>query len=355
MKMRENQMNWSKLDYSKTQVRKAGETLAKSQSDTDTDDLKTAIDSYKAAYEILANWRATHAYPMQIILSQLRKKAFEIDGSAIVAQRLKRYPSILAKLQREPHMKLDRMEDIAGCRVVLDNIRDVYKLRDALTKSRSKNKLKRARDYIEKPKSSGYRGIHLIYTYEGEKGDYKGLPVELQLRSKVQHSWATAVEVVGTFLQEALKSSRGNQDWLDFFECTGEAFYALEENAPFARVNELSKIVERLQVFERLSAFAVATNVLSETQADKADFYLISLDITRRRLNFKGFTKRDLDKGFDLYAQYESEFKNDPSKDVVLISAESVEGLKKAYPNYFADTSDFVRNLKTVLKAPNAI
>jgi ppGpp synthetase/RelA/SpoT-type nucleotidyltranferase len=353
--MRENQMNWSKLDYSKTQVRKAGETLAKSLTETDTDDLATAIDAYKAAYDILANWRATHAYPMQTILNQLRKKSLQIDDSAIVVQRLKRYPSILAKLQREPHMKLDTMEDIAGCRVVLDNIENVYELWDALSKSRSRNKLKRARDYIKQPKPSGYRGVHLIYTYQGKKNEYAGLPVELQLRSKVQHSWATAVEVVGTFLQEALKSSRGNQDWLDFFECAGEAFYALETKKPFARVKTLSEMVDSLKVLALLPAFAVATNVLSDQLAHKADFYLISLDITKRRLNFKRFAERDLDNGLNLYAQFESEFKNDPSKDVVLISAESVEGLRKAYPNYFADTSDFVRNLKTVLKAPNAI
>ncbi len=39
----------------------------------------------------------------------------------------------------------------------------------------------------------------------------------MQIRTAVQHSWATAVEVVGAFTAQSLKSSQGNEKWLDFF------------------------------------------------------------------------------------------------------------------------------------------
>jgi hypothetical protein len=45
----------------------------------------------------------------------------------------------------------------------------------------------------------------------------------------------------------------------------------------------------------------------------------------------------------------ESEFKSDPNKDVVLVSIDSISALKKAYPNYFADTVDFIATLHEVL------
>ena len=54
------------------------------------------------------------------------------------------------------------------------------------------------------------------------------------------------------------------------------------------------------------------------------------------------------------YAELETGFKDNKDKDVVLVSAESVHGLKKAYPNYFADTTEFSKNIVRVLEANKA-
>jgi DNA-binding CsgD family transcriptional regulator len=55
-----------------------------------------------------------------------------------------------------------------------------------------KHKLLPIDDYIIKPRSSGYRGVHLIYSYFSDKNEtYNGLKVELQFRSPLQHAWAT--------------------------------------------------------------------------------------------------------------------------------------------------------------------
>ncbi|NBQ70963.1 MAG: hypothetical protein EBU46_19880, partial [Nitrosomonadaceae bacterium] len=89
------------------------------------------------------------------MLGYFRKKSFEIDKEAIVVRRLKRTPSILAKLRRENGMKLDRIEDIGGCRIVVNNIQQVYHVRDAIVNGRTRNILTRERDYIKQPKNSG--------------------------------------------------------------------------------------------------------------------------------------------------------------------------------------------------------
>ncbi len=48
--------------------------------------------------------------------------------------------------------------------------------------------------------------------------------IEVQLRTRLQHNWATAVETVGIFTGEALKSSQGNEDWQDFFRLVSTWF-----------------------------------------------------------------------------------------------------------------------------------
>ena len=156
-------MSWIELGHSKKSVRRAGDYLI-----SDDFDIEKFIDSF----EILSNWRSSHEYPIQSMLGYFRKKALEVDGGAVVARRLKRLPSILAKLRREDGMKLDRMEDIGGCRIVVENRRQVYKVRDALTSGRTKNILRRQRDYIKYPKELGYRGIYLIYRYKGSKSQF---------------------------------------------------------------------------------------------------------------------------------------------------------------------------------------
>jgi hypothetical protein len=55
-------------------------------------------------------------------------------------------------------------------------------------------------NYIEKPKPDGYRGVHLIIKYRSTaKREYKDQNIEVQIRSRLQHAWATAVETCETF------------------------------------------------------------------------------------------------------------------------------------------------------------
>lgn len=84
--------------------------------------------SEDTAYEILDNWRAVHSYPMQVFYVRLKETSKDLDDYALVAQRLKRASSIIAKLTRryddnEPTMELSQMQDIGGCRAILSNVK----------------------------------------------------------------------------------------------------------------------------------------------------------------------------------------------------------------------------------------
>jgi len=346
-------VSWVELEHSKKQVRRSGDYLITQQDKFD-------IDTVIASFDTLSNWRSSHAYPMQSMIGYIRKKAFEIDHKAIIAQRLKRTPSILSKLKREKGMKLDRMEDIAGCRVVVSNNVAVYAVRNSIVTGRTRNILRRERDYIKSPKDSGYLGIHLIYKYNGAKKSFSGHSVELQIRSKTQHSWATAVEVVGTFTGQALKASKGRDSWLNFFKLASIAFSDVEnrkisKNAETKDRIEFHKYIDRLGVVDRLRAFAVSTQHLGKYPKNRGDYFLLKLDIEKSNINISGYTSENLSQATDEYAKLETEFKDDTTKDVVLVSASSINGLKKAYPNYFADTTEFMKTVDKLIEANKKI
>ncbi|NWG87471.1 MAG: (p)ppGpp synthetase, partial [Hydrogenophilaceae bacterium] len=112
-------MTFAQPRYEKSDVNRAGKILCCTEFD---------LDEWVWAYEVLANWRACHGYPINTFQALLRKRVKEIDKKAIVAQRLKRAPSVIAKLKRFPSMKLAQMQDIGGLRAVVGSVARVRKL-----------------------------------------------------------------------------------------------------------------------------------------------------------------------------------------------------------------------------------
>jgi putative GTP pyrophosphokinase len=176
---------------SKSKIKKAGEILKTCSPDH---------PDYKWALDLADKWRACHAYPINTFQSTLRLKLKKYSKNTIVAQRLKRMPTIIDKLKRfHPNMQLTTMQDIGGIRAVLGSINEVYTLADEYRKSSLfAHKLINEHDYIQNPRDEdGYRSLHLIYQYVNKKNpDYDGLKLELQIRTKLQHTWATAVETM---------------------------------------------------------------------------------------------------------------------------------------------------------------
>ena len=215
-----NKEKWEVPKYSGNQINKAGKIIA---------DPFSTSEERKKALVILNNWRAAHAYPLQIICSNLRKK----NPNAIVVQRLKRLESITGKIQRFPEMQLYKMQDLGGCRVIVDTIEQVYEAVDKYKNSRIRHILKREYDYIANPKQSGYRSYHMVYQFYSDKKDTynKNMFIEVQFRTKLQHMWATAVEMMGIYTNSNLKSSQGDYDILRFFELVSSIF-AIEEKMP---------------------------------------------------------------------------------------------------------------------------
>ena len=117
-----------------------------------------------SALDILDGWRAAHGHPLNVFQTTLRTKAHSVDRHALVVQRHKRLPAIYNKLQKyEGLFPLSKMQDIAGCRAVLSSVKNVYDLVEAYQNHERRHTLLYENDYIAEPKSSGYRGVHLIF------------------------------------------------------------------------------------------------------------------------------------------------------------------------------------------------
>ncbi|WP_198030212.1 RelA/SpoT domain-containing protein [Bradyrhizobium sp. Tv2a-2] len=322
---------------------------------------EAGFPQYLAALDIVNNWRSAHNFPLNTFHVGLRRRGKQIDSGIITAQRIKRLSSIEHKLSRFPTMTLSQMQDIGGCRAIMRSTRAVKQLCQAYAASDLKHTLAVNDDYVASPKPSGYRGIHLVYKYFSDrKTDYNTLKIEIQIRSQLQHAWATAVETVGTLQQQALKSSQGEKDWLRFFALASSAF-ALREGTPpvpgtpsaySELVREMRDYVGRLDLAKRLQTYGHAMQILSNPQHGRSDnhYFLLEMNPTQRSIEVTTFKFGESTLANQKYLEVERKLKDIPGAEAVLVSVDSLDAVRKAYPNYFLDTEVFVRLIRETTK-----
>ena len=107
---------WVKREYGKGAIDRAGKLLipwwkAPPPLTPETEDEARARN---IAFGIVENWRTSHGLPLNAFQAALRGRAQRIEPKVIVAQRLKRFSSVMNKLVREPTMKLSQMHDFLG-------------------------------------------------------------------------------------------------------------------------------------------------------------------------------------------------------------------------------------------------
>jgi ppGpp synthetase/RelA/SpoT-type nucleotidyltranferase len=297
-------MTWAEPKNNKEEINAAGRVLVKSNSADWENWNEAEWSEYYSILDVINNWRGSHAYPLNTFQMNLRNTSRRFEANPLIAQRIKRLFSIGHKLERFPTMKLSQMQDLGGCRAILENVSNVNQVANYyVKKSAIKHSLVSIDNYISDPKPSGYRGIHLVYRYfsDKQKSMYNGMKIEMQLRSKYQHASATAVETVGMFSGQALKSSLGSEDWQRFFSLMGSVIAlregtALAPNTPMdgrKLVAELSDYASRLKVEERLKGYSNALHAISNAPTD-AYYYLLQLDPQSGVLNVNGFKLNDL-------------------------------------------------------------
>lgn len=302
-------------------------------------------EEYENARNILSAWRTAHIQPLTSLNMFLRSRLnSQKYGSYLIGQRLKRLPSIVDKLNRFPQMNLHRMQDIAGIRVIVNNVAMVNNLYDNLVESHPNREIVNTKNYIETPKADGYRSIHIVWKCPCE-GDFAELPVELQIRTQLQHLWGTAVETLGMLTNSSIKTGKGSQEQETYFRIVS-ALFAMQENTPVPSeyvgmskdelIHKLKEIDNTIGATQKLTA--TATAVADIVHCKKADYYLISLDVQQGKTTVMPFTHKQLIDAERFYSLLEK----NTMVNTVLVSAGDVKHLHRAYPNFFLDTKEFV-------------
>ncbi len=109
--------------------------------------------------------------------------------------RIKSPESVCQKLKRRsltptPEIALQNLSDVIGIRVVMRFIGDVYHMADQIRKHTGWEVI-RIKDYIAKPKPSGYRSLHMIVRVPFMCGLFSSIQVEIQLRTIAMDCWAS--------------------------------------------------------------------------------------------------------------------------------------------------------------------
>src|SRR6201998_3280092 len=112
-----------------------------------------------------------------------------------------------------------------------------------------------------------------------------GQLIEIQIRSQLQHAFATAVETVTTFTREPLKFGAGPVEWRRFFSLMGSTL-ALREGTVLVSgtpanhdelIAELRECVNRLNIRSRLRGWTNALTVLRAKHLKRFKWLLLVL------------------------------------------------------------------------------
>lgn len=344
--------------YSKGSINRAGKDIVSL-------DVEPKSDRFSEALDIVVNWRSCHAYPLQVVRNTLIRRALTVDTNVLIGQREKRLVSIYLKLRDNPTMKLTTMQDLGGCRAVVKSVNEVQELVRIYKKNKSKNLRDRPvwddyDDYIANPKPDGYRSFHIIMRYGSRypsRAMFNGQKIEIQIRSRLQHAWATAVEIVQTFTGDVLKTKMktANSFWLRFFILMSNAI-AYREKCPLVPgvsanhdewTKELKEMVTKHRVIECLEGWTNAMNRVADSPSAEAHAFVVALDPVQNLIDVQPFRKDEITKAQETLSSIEKTIGVGANElQVVLIYADSLDDLRRAYPNLYVDTNLFIEAIR---------
>ncbi|MCA3281640.1 MAG: RelA/SpoT domain-containing protein [Roseomonas sp.] len=317
----------------------------------------------QASLDVLRQWRSAHQAPLNTVQMWLRSVIrSEPRKDIIVAQRLKRAPSIIRKLKRFKTMELSTMQDIGGCRIICKDRKSIKRIVEKIKKSKAQHLRNIRNDYIIRPKDDGYRGIHIIARTKNNKPTFEHLnnfKIEIQVRTKAQHAWATAVETVDLFQKTGIKSGNQSSLWSEFFLNVSDCIaYDEDPSGTLIASFESAKsraleLYNELRVGERLEAYRETLRLFNKFKNKSGAIFVLVLDTADEKSVLRGYAFKATmaEEANQRYLEEEQRTLGDAQKDVVLVSALGIDVLTAAYPNYFLDTRNFITICRKILSA----
>lgn len=315
---------------SNTKINHIGEAIAKRGGKIVPDEL-----------ELLQEFRTSFSKPLVNVFNITRELADKVNQSSILAFRLKRIDTIINKLSREKEMDLSRMGDIGGIRCIFYNEAEVYKAK-ALIENTFESGGK-TRDYIKEiHRDIGYKSVHMYV-----KDPISQKRIEIQLRTRNHHNWATLIEITDLLYDLRLKELGFESN-----EKFGK-FHALMSSD-----KELSKVEAELvyEVLDKYDFISVLSKTFRKNNAEvkkrwssedkNNSFFLIEAskkDIPILK-SFKTFEEAE-------HAYFEK-YKENSSAEIVLTSIKkpNFKQISVAYANYILSYHTFMSDIRPILQ-----
>lgn len=324
-------------EFSMGAIDRAGRVLA-----TEIPSESVCDEAVRLAFKTAHNWRMAHAYPM---IAERMRLGHIATGGYVTAGRVKRMTSIRKKLKRGS-ASLRGMQDLAGCRAVMPSVSECYRVYEAYRGDASQSRFHRAKDYMAEPKDDGYRGIHVVLKFggAGRSEPYLGQHIELQIRTRLQHVWATAIEAIGAVRGEDLKAGQGDADWLHLMALMGD-YLAVSDGLPLREahqsVNDLCHKVRDLEwKIGALTTLRAVSEVIDHAARapSQSHVFRLTLNAATGRLDVA------IERGFTMVGENFMQQETERQQSVV-VNVDRVRDLRRAFPNYYLDLGAFIRHL----------
>lgn len=180
------------LPPSNSAARRAGSTIRRFV------ERECSVDELVEALDVVTAFRDSFSAPLNSVHDQLNSFLDPAEVVGKIAHRLKRVPTIMEKVsKRESKIDLSRMQDLGGCRVVFRKLEDLYFFAEQV-RLQWQGHVKRESNYIDVPRESGYRGLHIVVIQDTKL-------IEIQLRTEMMHEWAQLVEEFSGLTRENFK------------------------------------------------------------------------------------------------------------------------------------------------------
>lgn len=157
------------------------------------------INTREKNFELLMNIYQKAAQQVVEELEQVRELInywYGYEAINNITARIKTPKSMIRKMKKKNYALtyqnlINKINDIAGIRIVCPLKTDIYTILDMIEQMPNIKIIKR-KDYISKPKESGYSGYHLIIqTPVVVENRELPIKVEIQLRTMAMDFWAT--------------------------------------------------------------------------------------------------------------------------------------------------------------------
>lgn len=219
--------SWVASMMSKSKIDELGKQLRQAATDGVALDV-VALDAYSESFSDAING-------IQKMLLAANLTGF--------TSRTKSTASVVAKLLRQPRTRLSQIQDILGLRFVADDLEQQEALIVELTRIFPDSK---PQDRRLSPQY-GYRAVHLIVKVNG-------FPLEIQVRSQLQHFWAQYSEMIADRRGQDLKYGGGDVEIRSFLENLSLAVAQLEQQldqqdirqTPDWLKDQFEKMIEKL-------------------------------------------------------------------------------------------------------------